>query len=276
MSNTVVEERTEWATELLDVDAYFARITYDGSRRPTAETLRDLHRAHIATIPFENLNIPLGRGISLELEDLQEKMIRRERGGYCFEHNMLFSALLERLGYRVQRLAARVAVGGTMQARSHMMLVVEADGEEWLADVGFGTGLLEPLPFRDGATMRQGEWTYGLQQGEGDRWTLRSLTPDSWVDLYEFTREPQLWVDYVMMNHYTATHPDSPFVGRLVAIRATPTLRHVLRGQDLTTVQADGTIEKRDLTGDNLAIILQRTFGISLEPAEVAKLREFL
>lgn len=275
MSYTVVEERTEWATELLDMDAYFARIAYDGQRRPTAETLREAHLAHIATIPFENLNIPLGRGISLEMEDLQEKLIHQQRGGYCFEHNILFSAVLERLGFPVQRLAARVRVGGRMQARSHMMLIVEADGAEWLADVGFGSGLLEPLPFQDGATMRQGEWTYGLQQ-QGDRWTLRSLTPDGWVDLYEFTREPQNWLDYVMMNHYTSTHPDSHFVSQLVAIRATPTHRQVLRGDKVATVHPDGRQDVRDLSGEDLDVTLQRAFGINLSPAELERLRNYI
>ena len=275
MSTSTAEARTEWATELLDVDAYFARIAYEGSRRPTADTLRDLHRAHIATIPFENFNIPLGRGISLQIEDLQEKMIHQQRGGYCFEHNLLFSALLERLGYRVERLAARVALGGRLQARSHMMLIVEADGEEWLADVGFGSGLLEPLPFHDGSTMRQGDWTYGLGNDDGT-WKLRSLTPDGWVDLYVFTREPHPWVDYVMMNHYTATHPDSPFVGQLVAIRATPTHRHVLRGGKFATVRPDGTMDAWDVTEEILDVTLQRTFGISLNPDELDRLHDYI
>ncbi len=106
-TNATTVPTSEWRSEQLDVDAYLERVGYDGDLKPTAETLRGLHRAHVAAIPFENLDIVLGRGISLEMDAMQDKLIRRDRGGYCYEHNLLFAALLERIGFAVSRLTAR-------------------------------------------------------------------------------------------------------------------------------------------------------------------------
>lgn len=272
--NSASEARSEWCIERLDVDVYFTRLGYGGGLRSTADTLRALHRAHTAAIPFENLDIVLGRGVSLEMEDLQDKLLRHSRGGYCFEHNLLFAALLERLGYRVRRLAARVQPGKP-GPRTHMLLIVEADGAQWLADVGFGAALLEPIPFGEETTVRQDGWAYGLQRREGGVWSLRSWSPDGWSDLYAFTLEPQRPIDYVVHNHYTATHPASPFVGRMVAMRTEAEVRHLLHGRELTTIRSDGSTERRDLSVDELSDVLRGTFGIVLEPEETALLRRY-
>src|SRR5690349_12744847 len=134
----------------LDLSAYAARIGYNGDFHPSLETLRVLHLAHATHIPFENLDILLGRPIRLDLDSLIRKLIDDRRGGYCFEHNALFAAVLEASGFRVRRLSARVRAGAQgVRPRLHMLLMAEADGEPWLADVGFGAdGLLHPLPLR--------------------------------------------------------------------------------------------------------------------------------
>jgi len=266
------EVNREWGIERLDLDAYLARVGFEGDLRADTETLRALHRAHADHIPFENLDVVLGRGVSLDIEGVQDKLVRQGRGGYCFEHNLLFAAVLERIGYRVRRLAARVQPGKP-GPRTHMLLVVEAEGKEWLADVGFGAALLEPILFSDGAVSRQGGWTYGLEHREDGVWLLRSGTQDGWIDLYAFTMEPQRPIDYAVQNHYTATHPASPFVGQMVSIRTTPEIRHTLRGREFTIARPDGTAESRDLTDEDLSGALRRTFGIALEPDELARLR---
>src|SRR5262249_54590872 len=131
-----------------DLDAYLRRIGYAGERRPTAAVLQQLHLAHATHIPFENLDILLGRPIRLDLEGLQAKLVRGQRGGYCFEHNTLFAAALEQIGFRLTRLGARVRFRVTrLLPRVHMALKVDVEGEAWLADVGFGgEGLLLPVP----------------------------------------------------------------------------------------------------------------------------------
>lgn len=149
---------------VFDLDAYCSRIGYAGERTPTAGVLEELHLAHATHIPFENLDILLGKPIRLDLASLQAKLIRGKRGGYCFEQNTLFAAALERIGFRVTRLAARVGAGATrVLPRTHMLLRVEAEEAAWLADVGFGgDGLLRPLPFVPGPECRQYGWTYRL------------------------------------------------------------------------------------------------------------------
>lgn len=271
-SETVGEASGGWEVERLDVDAYLARVGHDGGLSPTVETLFALHRAHAATIPFENLDVLLGRGVSLAMDDVQDKLVGRRRGGYCFEHNLLFAALLERLGYRVGRLAARVRADGS-GLRTHMLLAVGAGGREWLADVGFGATLLEPVPLEEGTVSRQGGWAYGLARGGDGSWWLRSLDAENWADLYSFTEEPQLPADYAVYNHYTATHPDSPFVEEPWVVRVEPGVRHTLGGRALISRPADGPSEKRGLSEGEALEALRSTFGIVLGRGDEARLR---
>jgi N-hydroxyarylamine O-acetyltransferase len=254
----------EWQVEHLDIGTYLERIAYTGPLTPTAEVLHDLHVAHAASIPFENLDIVLGRTPALDMEALQDKLLRHERGGYCYEHNLLFAALLERLGFAVSRLAARVGTPDPPLPRTHMLLQVLADGDPWLADVGFGAGLQQPMPLRHDVVVPQGGWTYQLRHDGEETWRLRSRDADGWSDLYSFTLEQQHHVDYVMANHFTATHPSSPFVGRVVAIRAEPDVRHTLRGADLTHVRPDGSEHKCAVDHGELLEVLEGTFHIRL------------
>jgi len=262
----------EWEIERLDLDAYLDRIGYADVRAPDATTLRALHRAHAAAIPFENLDIVLGHGIALDLDSVQDKLVGRPRGGYCFEHNLLFAAVLERLGYAVTRLAARVQPDRA-GPRTHMLLRVLADGRPWLADVGFGASLLEPLPLEPAATM-QGGWSYRLDHTGADAWLLRSGGADGWTQLYAFTSEPQRPIDYAVFNHYTATHPRSPFVGQLVVLRTEPDVKYSLRGRELTTTRPGGVVETREITAGELTGVLGDRFGIGLEADDAAYLRQ--
>jgi N-hydroxyarylamine O-acetyltransferase len=226
--------------EPIDLGAYLARIGYSGRLDPTVETLRGLHFAHATQIPFENLDILLGRGIALDLKSLQAKLVEGHRGGYCFEHNTLFAAVLESVGFAVTRLAARVRFGSqTIRPRSHMLLSVAVDGEQWLADVGFGgDGLLYPVRLNHEGEVRQGEWSYRVCV-EGEVHVLQSLHAEGWFDLYAFTQEPQYAVDYVVSNHFTSTYPNSPFVRSLVAQRNSPEARWILRDRELTEERPD-------------------------------------
>ena len=276
-TDATLAHTSEWGIERLDVGAYRERVGYDGDLEPTAETLRRLHRAHVRAIPFENLDVVLGRGVSLEMDAMQDKLLRRDRGGYCYEHNLLFAALLERVGFSVARLTARIRMGrNEPQASGHMLLRVDAEGSSWLADVGFGAQrLLEPILLEDGATSRQGGWTYRLDrdEGAGASWALRVLRPDGWFDLYGFTLEPRHHADYVVYNYYTSTNPDSPFVRGVVAMRTGPRRRQTLIGRRFTTAYPDGSIEYRELAGAEPIGVLRGAFGITLEPGEEARLR---
>lgn len=262
----------EWQLDRLDIETYLRRIGYDGPLNATAEVLRSLHFAHASTIPFENLDIMLDRGVSLDMERLQEKLLSSVRGGHCYEHNLLFSALLESIGFDVRRLVARVQPDKP-GPRTHMMLNVDIDGQIWLADVGFGAALLEPIPLTDGARVRQGAWTYGVRRRVDGTWALRDLTTGEGPNLYAFTHELQHRVDYVIANHFTSTHPSSPFVDRVVAMRTTPEERFSLRGQTLVTTRSDGASEERVIHPDDVGDVLREAFGIVLGTRELAYVR---
>ncbi|HTW09990.1 MAG TPA: arylamine N-acetyltransferase [Acidimicrobiales bacterium] len=139
-----------WGSGELDLEGYLHRTGYRGPLTPDAKTLLQLHRSHVAAVPFENLDIILGRPVELEVAKLQAKLVSNRRGGYCYEHNLLFAAVLEQLGFSFTGLSARVTMGAkAFRPMTHMCLCVEAGGQRWLADVGFGAeGLLEPLPLQ--------------------------------------------------------------------------------------------------------------------------------
>lgn len=260
--------------EELDIEAYLARLGHTGGAKPDLDTLRVLHREHVAAIPFENLEIMLGRPVQLDLPALQDKLLHSRRGGYCYEHNLLFAAALERIGFDVTGLAARVRAGASStRAVTHMVLKVEVDGEAWHCDVGFGAdGLLEPIPLRGGVEMQQGEWRFGLQQEAEGVLALRTWHSDGWLDLYAYTQERRLPVDYVVMNHYTSTHPRSSFIRRPVVQKAAPEVRRKLVGDQLTVVHPDGSVDERSVPVGELTDVLDREFGIELDADDSAEL----
>ena len=249
-----------------DLDAYLERIGYAGELRPDASTLAALHLAHATHIPFENLDVLLGRPIRLEPASLQAKLVAGRRGGYCFEHNLLFAGMLRTLGFPVTPLAARVRYRTTLVLpRTHMLLLVRADGGDWLADVGFGgEGLLLPVPFGSGEPSRQFEWTYRVVQ-HGGGWQLQSLRDGAWLDLYAFTREPQEIADYEMANYYVSTHPSSRFVQTLTVQLPGVEVRHVLRDRELMQDRGSTTTMRTITSDEELLTVLAQTFGLHLE-----------
>lgn len=248
----------------LDLKTYAARIAYDGAFTPSLETLKALHYAHATHIPFENLDILLGRPIRLDMDSVCAKLIDGRRGGYCFEHNALFAAALEAAGFHVLRLAARVRAGATgVRPRLHMMLAVEAEGGLWLADVGFGAdGLLHPLPLGPGEPVPQFAWAYQIVE-EAECFVLRSQRPEGWVDLYSFTMERQYPVDYEVSNYWTSACPDSVFTKRLLAQMPGPERRLVLMNRQLIERTAEGVSERTLTSDDQVLSVLQESFGLS-------------
>jgi len=199
---------------MFDLDAYLARIGMRG--RPG---MAELHRAHVISIPFENLDPRRGLPVSLELEDLERKLVHQHRGGYCFEQNLLLKAALEALGAEVDLLLARVRVGrppGRPRPRTHLILRVAAQGAVWHADVGFGHGtLLEPIPFGPGGPREQSGWHFRVVE-DGPELVLQTAQNGEWIDLYGFVPDPVPFIDVETSNWFTCTHPRSPFVTGLI------------------------------------------------------------
>jgi N-hydroxyarylamine O-acetyltransferase len=248
----------------VNVEAYCRRIGYRGGLTPSPEVLRELHIAHVGAIPFENLDVLLGVPVRLDLSSLQSKLVDSRRGGYCFEQNTLFKAVLESIGFKVDGVAARVVMGETTpRPRLHMALIVHAAGELYLADVGFGgDGLLEPLPFEEGE-FKFPLVSYKLSETLGE-WRLSGSLGRGWEQLYVFTLEPQHAVDYDVANYYTSTHPDSVFRKTLTAQRVTPTERLILRRRELTVIREEGVFKQEIGSAEEIRQLLRERFDIHL------------
>jgi N-hydroxyarylamine O-acetyltransferase len=252
---------------VFDLEAYLHRIAF--SQKPAADlaTLVAIHRAHVETIPFENLDIQMGCGISLDAAALQAKMVGRRRGGYCFEQNALFRLALEAIGFAPVAHEARVRQGaaGRVRPRTHMVLVVPCDGHDWLVDVGFGgDGLVEPVALR-GALSEQAGAAYRVKP-EGAARVLERACGVQWEDLYAVLPDPVHAIDFEVANWFTSTHPQSAFVLNLTAQRCAGDTRHVLR--NLTYTVSCGQVEQtRELGRRELVPLLREVFGIDL-PAD--------
>lgn len=249
----------------IDLGAYLARIGYDGALTPCAAVLEALHLAHATHIPFENLDVLLKRPIRLDLDAIQAKLVAGGRGGYCFEHNLLFAAVLRAVGFSVTQLAARVRYRTErVLPRTHMLLLARADGCDFVADVGFGgEGLLLPVLFANKAASPQFARTYRLIE-DAEQWLLQSLHVGAWQDLYAFTLEPQLLADYEMANHYTPTHPDSRFVRTLAVQLPGPEVRYVLRNREYIEDRGQTWTSRVLGDDDELLQVLAQTFGLRL------------
>jgi N-hydroxyarylamine O-acetyltransferase len=231
---------------------------------PDLETLRRLHAAHVAAIPFENLDILLGRGISLDPARLFDKLVDGGRGGYCFEQNSLFLAVLREIGFTAVPMEARVRSGSTtIRPRTHMVLAVQLDGESWLADVGFGgDGLLEPVPVGRDAPVSATGLTHRVV-AENHLRVLQLRRGDTWEDQYAFALEPVYPIDFEMANWYTSTSPQSPFVRTLTVQRTTRDARYILRYPTFSEIRESGT-QTREITRAELLPLLRSVFLIDL------------
>jgi N-hydroxyarylamine O-acetyltransferase len=244
--------------------SYLERTGLVEAGPPGLATLRKLHAAHVAAIPFENLDILLGRGISLDLDRLQAKLIQQRRGGYCFEQNTLFLAVLRELGFEATAREARVRAGtAAILPRTHMVLQVGIAGGDWLADVGFGgEGPLEPVPMQ-GAHPAPAQGLAYRVMAEGDVRVLQMRSGGAWLDQYAILPQPVLPVDFEVANWYTSTHPQSRFVRGLTAQRTTREARYVLRYPTYTEIRQGETVT-RDISRGELMPLLREVFLIDL------------
>ena len=251
-----------------DLDAYLARIGFDGPREPTLDVLRALHRLHPGAIPFENLDPLLGRPVPLDLAALQAKLVGARRGGYCFEQNALFRAALTALGFAVTPLIARVVwmapPGAPLGPRSHMLLRVDLAEGPYLADVGFGGHLYSaPLKLAPGLEQPTAEAVLRLMPAAGEALVLETRLPTGWTPAYRFTLERAEDSDYEVGNWHTSTHPASLFTNNLLAERLTPRARSSLLNTRLTRRYPDGRTEIVELTSPGaLARALEEDFGL--------------
>ncbi len=256
-----------------NLDQYLERIGWVGATPPTLETLAGLLAAHMLRIPFENLDVLLRRPVRLDLKGLQEKLLRQRRGGYCFEHATLLAAALENLGFQPSRHTARVVLINPrdVSPRTHMFLTVPVDGVRYVLDPGFGALAPQvPVPLADGVEARAGTESHVMAR-DGPWWTLRSTSGDKAVDCWVSTLDPDNPADFEMGNHYTATHPDSPFRNRIMLRALTGDGRIAVMNRDVTRWRGDEPERWQLADRSALRALLNEHFGFDLP--EIAHLR---
>jgi N-hydroxyarylamine O-acetyltransferase len=249
----------------VDVTAYLGRIGYRGPQTQTAETLRALHLAHMLAVPFENLDIGIGREIVCDESRFLEKIIHEHRGGFCYELNGAFAILLRALGFNVTLLSARVAREDGSQSPEFDHLVLRVDLQEsWLVDVGFGDSFVEPLKLEPNVEQPQFGRAYRLKC-DGLDWIFESQTGRTWKSEYFFTLQHRQLPEFAEMCRYHQTSPQSTFTQKSVCSLATREGRITVAGSRLIQTR-NGVREERDLTAYERTRYLKDALGVVLPP----------
>ena len=249
---------------MIDPPAYLARIGYSGSTSPNSDTLRSLQRSHMLAVPFENLDISAGRVIICHESRFLHKIVNERRGGFCYELNGAFAALLRALGFQTTLLSARVPRGPSDGPEfDHLALRVDLE-EPWLVDVGFGDSFLEPLRLISEVEQEQEVGKFRIHSKAGDTFVMQRFNAEKdWRAQYSFTLKPRALSDFAGMCHYHQTSPESHFTQKRICSLATADGRITL--SDLTLlVTRNGKREERVLTESERNTVLRERFGVSL------------
>ena len=250
----------------MNIEAYLKRINYRGSLDLTPQTLRELQVAHLLTVPFENLSIHAGEAIVLDDDSLFDKVVGRRRGGFCYELNGLFAALLRGLGFQVEMLSAGVAnaEGEFGPDFDHMVLVVTLE-DRWLVDVGFGDSFREPLLLDSEGEQVQDDGAYRISRQNFHLIMSQRHSDGDWKDQYRFTLQPHTYGDYAGMCHFHQTSPQSHFTRARVCSRATPEGRITLSELRFITTR-NNERDERLLSGEEeYRTALREYFGIEMQ-----------
>jgi N-hydroxyarylamine O-acetyltransferase len=257
----------------INLETYFERLRWGGDTSATFDTLAGLLSAHMARIPFENLDVLLGRPVRLDLAGLQDKLVRGSRGGYCFEHATLFAAVLEQLGFHPVRHAARVILRSprSESPRGHMFLTVPIDGATFVVDPGFGPyAPRAPVPLADTSTAPAKGETHSMRR-DGDLWVLQAGRSGEPVQAWVTTLEAENAIDFEVANHWTATHPASPFVHVMMLSAITPEGRINVMNRDVTIERGNEQSSSQLVDRAQLRALLAESFGFDLP--EIERLR---
>jgi len=250
----------------VNLDAYFQRIGYTGPRAPDLATLGGVLRAHVMTIPFENLDVLLGRPIRTDPDSLAQKLVRDGRGGYCFEQNNLLLLALRALGFTAEPMIARVrwqVPAEVSTGLTHMLVRVHLEGRDWLADAGMGSlSLTAPLVIEPEVEQDTPHDRRRLVR-RGDLWAQQVWFGGLWQDVNLFHPQTAPFVDLEMGNWYSHTHPQAHFRNNLMVARATESGRVTLFNREFTIRHLDGAADKRLLKGhDELLAVLAVYFAL--------------
>ncbi|MGR2805494.1 arylamine N-acetyltransferase family protein [Vibrio harveyi] len=252
-----------------DLQAYLKKVGISQSLNINIDTLLLLHNAQHRRLPFENFDIALGRGISVAEQDIINKLIYRERGGYCYELNALLFNVLKTIGFDARPLLGRVHLSGTPSGRTHQFILVTIGEDKWIVDVGFGSNTPRaPLPFVLNQDIHTDLQTFRFIEHELVGYMLQVQSyddPEQWIDLYSLDFEHVFDGDIVCGNHYTSTSPNSHFTSSRVAALATDSGIITLFNHSLK-YRANGEVVEIELeAGETYLSALKTHFGIALD-----------
>lgn len=258
---------------LSNLALYLQRLGFDAPPAPTLETLRQLQLRHTGAFPFENLSTLSGQPVLIDLPSIEQKVLHDGRGGYCYELNNLFLALLQELGFDARGISGRVVMGqpeGAWTARTHRLSLVTLDGVRYITDVGFG-GMVPtaPLMLDTPAEQFTPHEPYRIEQHE-DGYTLRANVGGEWRAMYIFDLQRQEDIDYAVGNWYVSTHPESSFARQLMVARTGEGWRRTLNNGSFAIHRIGSETERRQVTDvDELMGLLRSEFDIRV-PREAA------
>ena len=247
---------------------YLRRLGFDAPPAPTLDTLRQLQFRHTSVFPFENLTTLSGGAVLIDLPSIEQKVLHDGRGGYCYELNYLFLALLQELGFDARGISGRVVMGhpeGAWTARTHRLSLVTLDGVRYITDVGFG-GMVPtaPLILDTPAEQSTPHEPYRIEQHE-DGYTLRANVAGEWRAMYIFDLQRQEDIDYAVGNWYVSTHPESSFTKQLMVARTGEGWRRTLNNGTFAIHRIGSESERQQVTEvDELIALLAREFGIKV------------
>ena len=246
-----------------ELQNYFNRIGYQGDAKADIATVTNMMRCQLFTVPFENLDVQAGKVVSLVPEEIVEKILQRNRGGYCFELDGIFAMALQALGIPYRFVAARPMLYPEKRPKTHMAIVVKVNGEEWLCDLGFGSyGMRAPMRLnRLDVEVNQDNDSFMLGKTSDGEFVLKALVEGVWANQFAFDLSPQDWVDFVPANYFSCTHPEAIFVRKLIIVLHNPAGRKIFSGHTLKVV-SNGNTEVQTVAPESIDSILSGHFGL--------------
>ena len=229
--------------ENFQLESYLKRIGYTAPLELSADTLTKLMRAQLFSVPFENLDVQAGKIVSLVPEQIVDKIVGQGRGGYCYEVNGLFAMALQALGFSYKFIACRPMFYPVRRPKTHMIVLVEADGEQWICDLGFGSyGIRAPIALSSLEQIQQQDFDqFRLTTEQSGAYVVQALVDGQWLSQFGFEPYASEWVDFMPANYLNSTHPDTIFVQKLLVIKHHEQGRDILLGEQFKQIRADGT-----------------------------------
>jgi N-hydroxyarylamine O-acetyltransferase len=242
---------------------YCERIGYEGQPKADVQTLKQMMRHQLMTVPFENLDVQAGKVVSLVPEEIVDKIIDRNRGGYCYEVNGLFAMALEALGIKYQFVAARPMFYPVKRPKTHMAIVATVEGRQWLCDLGFGSyGIRAPMDLGQlDISIEQHHDTFMLEKTGSNEYLLKAYVEGAWANQYAFDLHPWEWIDFAPANYLNSTHSDAIFVQKRLVIIQNLAGRTILLGNNLKTIE-DGVVTKIEIEDEHTETILSTYFNL--------------